>query len=127
MEIKDINLDLLNEERIIEICYYNNYIRYKNFSYYYSNVAWIEYYDDKQMLHREDGPAFIQYNIRTKQISLHEYHVHGKLHNENDAARIHYHNGSIVGKQFYLNGKHYNIPNYLKENWKDFHKLEIYQ
>lgn len=64
-------------------------IRYKRYA-----VSYVYWVNDKEQLHREDGPA-VEYANGTK-----EWCINGKLHRENGPA-VEYANGT---KQWWVNG-----------------------
>ena len=67
------------------------------------------YYKDstKQKLHREDGPAKIEYYINGK-IEREEYYKEGVLHREDGPAKIEYwKNGNKSLEVYYIDGKQY--------------------
>jgi len=68
-------------------------------------VSCIEYYDDKNQLHREDGPARIEY-YEDGGIQKEEYYIRSKLHREGKPAVVHYgYKESVDREEFYLHNK----------------------
>ena len=68
----------------------------------------VGYYNYKNELHREDGPAYIIYDFITKYKSIfcEKYYINGKIHRENGPAFITYYaNGDIKNETHYINGE----------------------
>jgi hypothetical protein len=65
----------------------------------------IEYFNEKGLLHREDGPA-LEYNNGDKW-----WYINGECHRE-DGPAVEYSNGT---KEWYLNGIEYSEQDYYKE------------
>ncbi len=57
------------------------------------------YRDDDGKLHKDDGPAIIQY--KDGEIVNEEWWHHGKLHRQNNPARIQYHKGDVILQMWY--------------------------
>jgi len=63
-----------------------------------------EIYCKNGLLHREDGPAYINYFINEEVEK--EYYKNGRRHRENGPAIIkHYEDGKIYYESYYINGK----------------------
>lgn len=74
--------------------------------YKYSLLVFSERYTyiDKKM-HKEDGPAYIEY-YRNKRIKKEIYYKNNRIHRENGPAVIHYYkNGNIKSYVYYLDNK----------------------
>jgi len=67
---------------------------------------WTILLDNFETLHREDGPAWIEYYYGTNKIFSEEYYINGKMHRENGPACIFYdNNGNTEFEDYYLDGK----------------------
>lgn len=125
------------------------------YDYYDSGKVHTEYHYLNGVLHREDLPAVMCYHERSGKRYIEEYFKAGKCHRENGPAKIvyegngniqyeyyllegkchredgpayisYYKNGKISCKAYYLNGVEY-TDKYIKSNWKDFCKMQIFQ
>ena len=65
--------------------------------------------------HRLDGPAYIEYD-NYGNIIVAEYYVNGILHRLDGPAILEYdHVGITIRESYYINGYHYTKENYYKE------------
>ena len=83
---------------------------------YRDGSLWYEKYELNGDYHREDGPAFIEYN-RDGSIHWESYWSNDERHREDGPAWINYHrDGSLRKESYYLNNKAYNKKDY--EAWQ---------
>jgi len=80
-----------------------------------------EYYYHHGILHREDGPAAINYNWG-ELVAKERYCQHGELHRLDGPASIDYNqSGEIIGQFYYINGDYF----YEKDYWNMVRKLTL--
>jgi len=93
------------------------------------DIIWTIEQNGKEILHRDDGPAFISFEDKTK---IKKYFINGKLHREDGPAYIFYFEGKIKRASYFQEGKlHrvdgpaeiiYNNENILSEKYFKFGK-----
>jgi len=70
---------------------------------------------DSLTYHREDGPAFIEYDYNGN-IRYEEYRINGEKHRLNGPAGIYYNaSGTLINEVYYINNIWYTKENYHKE------------
>ena len=103
---KEIVFNDFNGEEYNKIILNNGAIRkvYKNGTEIYKRKNIKKFYF-KNKLHREYGPAIINYN-EDGSVSYEEYYINNELHREDGPAIIHYYdNGSIESEEYYFNSQ----------------------
>lgn len=92
-----------------------------------SNICYEYYLDEEGLLHREDGPAWIEYDP-AGDLYLEMYLINGDCHREDGPAVIYYYEEGN-NYNYFLNGIKYEEP-WQTENWIDFakyyKKIEIF-
>lgn len=86
------------------IKYYQGYKKF--IEYYVNGHPHVEYhYDEFTNIHREDGPAIIEY-YSNGNIYYEKYIIHGKTNRNNGPSIIYYYdNGNIKFEQYLVNNK----------------------
>lgn len=80
------------------------------------NFRSIEYFNKKDQLHNENGPARQTWHKNGQKLSE-QFWFNNKLHNEKGPATITYFaiNGSIAFEEYWLDGKLYSKKNWEKQ------------
>jgi len=69
--------------------------------FYRGDIIWTIELNGKEVLHREDGPAYILENSNNIRIEC--YWLNGKRHKEDGPAVIYLHNNKIIKSQYWIN------------------------